>query len=161
MNSSRNSWPIVAAMIWSFLFGLTSFYWASGGMIGGATLGGEIYQMALARETNFIIVLWLTGIIKIAAGILLWIMLKDGKDAFFNRIVYFAIFISGIFLFIYGLLNFTTILLSILNILDLKIDSYARWWRLLFWEPYWMLGGILYIISSRRFAMKWKKSKPL
>jgi len=153
MNHFRYSWPIVAGIVWSFLFALMSFYWASGGMAGAATLGGEIYQMALSRKPDFIIIVWITGIVKIAGGLLLGMMLMKWEHTVFKKAVYFVGFVSGLLLFFYGLVNFTTVLLSILNILELKIDSYAKWWRLLFWEPFWMLGGILYIASSRRFRV--------
>ncbi|TVX96311.1 DUF3995 domain-containing protein [Cohnella terricola] len=152
MNNLRHSWPIIAGMIWSFVFALMSFYWACGGMIGAATLGGEIYQMALSRQPDFIKILWLTGVVKVVGGVLLWMMLSDWKHDFIRKSIYYAAFTSGILLFVYGLANFATIFLSIINVLELKIESEARWWRLLFWEPYWMLGGILFFISSKRFA---------
>ncbi|TJY43859.1 DUF3995 domain-containing protein [Cohnella pontilimi] len=159
MNHSRYSWPLFAGIIWSILFALMSFYWASGGMIGAATLGGEIYRMAIARENDFVLIVWLTGILKLVGGLLLGTMLGNWEHKFFIKTVYFVAFVSGILLFLYGLVNFSTVLLSIINLLEMKIDSYAKWWRLLFWEPYWMLGGILYIISSRRFAMKSKRPR--
>ncbi|WP_274362324.1 DUF3995 domain-containing protein [Paenibacillus thermotolerans] len=159
MKNLGYSWPIYAGMIWSLLFALMSFYWASGGMIGAATLGGEIYQKAITRESDFITIVWLTGVFKIVGGLLLGTLLRNWKHKFLIKSIYIVAFAGGILIFLYGLANFTTILLSIMNILELKIDSYARWWRLLFWEPFWMLGGLLYIISSRRFALKWNRSK--
>ncbi|MBS4177030.1 DUF3995 domain-containing protein [Bacillus sp. FJAT-49731] len=124
-----------------------SFYWASGGMIGTKSLGGSIYQHALEREEAFITVVWITGFVKLGGGLVLLLLLRDWSKII-NRILYFLSFIGGVFLFLYGMANFITILLSAFGLLSLQINNFALSWRLFFWEPFWMLGGFLFILSA-------------
>ncbi|MCD9022002.1 DUF3995 domain-containing protein [Cohnella silvisoli] len=143
------SWPIICGVIWSLLFAFMSFYWASGGMLGVDTLGGEIYRQAVLRNEGFILIVWLTGIAKVLGALLLLSLFIHWKKKLIIRAIYFITLIVGIFLLIYGLINFVTIFLSLIHILNLSIDNRSAWWRLLFWEPFWMLGGVFYMISGR------------
>ena len=144
---------VYAGFIWCTTFTLMSFYWASGGMIGVKSLGGFIYEKALEREASFIAIVWLTAFVKLCGGLFLLLLLRDWSKIT-NRILYFLSLIGGIFLFLYGMTNFIPLLLSSIGLLSLQVDNFALWWRLLFWEPFWMLGGVLFILS----ALKFKKS---
>ncbi len=62
--------------------------------------------------------------------------------------------IVAVGLFLYGLLNLITISLAGLNVLDFELSGYAMFWRLIFWEPFWMLGGILYWMSTAKLQDK-------
>ncbi|TCP28866.1 uncharacterized protein DUF3995 [Scopulibacillus darangshiensis] len=149
---------IFAGSIWCFVFALMSFYWASGGMIGARSLGGLIYEKALEKEPSFTVTLWLTGLIKLCGGLFLLLFLKEWP-LITNRILRILAIAGGIFLFVYGLSNLITLLLSSFGLLTLQIDKFALWWRLLFWEPFWMLGGILFILSAVKFKKHLKVEK--
>jgi hypothetical protein len=58
-----------------------SFYWAAGGMIGVKSVGGKIYQLALERNSDFLIV-WVTGAIKVAGGVVLLLLLSKKNASF-------------------------------------------------------------------------------
>ncbi|MBS4172672.1 DUF3995 domain-containing protein [Bacillus sp. FJAT-49736] len=133
------------------LFSLISFYWASGGMLGVKTLGGIMYQKALEREDSFIAIVWITGLIKLAGGFFLLLLLRKWSKLV-NRTLYFIALIGGILLFLYGLVNFGTIFLSVTGYISLQIENFAAMWRLFFWEPFWMLGGALFILSAFKFS---------
>src|SRR5579863_7454453 len=60
-------WAPYTASVWSLLFAGTSFYWAAGGMLGVDTLGSAI--QAQVHDPAFIAVVWLTGGVKLAAGL--------------------------------------------------------------------------------------------
>jgi hypothetical protein len=38
--------------------------------------------------------------------------------------------------------------------LNLALDDFSLKWRLLFWEPFWMLGGILFIQAAKKFRAR-------
>ena len=95
-------------------------------------------------------IVWLTGFIKLLGLILLLILLVQWKKPIITRILYYVAKIVGTLLFLYGLLNFVTITLSTLNILDFDLDSYATFWRLIFWEPFWMVGGVFYFFFYKK-----------
>ncbi|GIP38705.1 hypothetical protein J31TS4_19850 [Paenibacillus sp. J31TS4] len=150
---SKSAWPVYAGIVWSVLFALMSFYWAAGGMLGVLSLGGQIYERALTREPDFLALVWITGLIKVGGALLLAAMLRRRpyERKWIGQGLYYAGFIGGLLIALYGLLNFSTILMSILGILELSIDSYAKYWRLLFWEPFWIVGGVLYVMASKRY----------
>jgi len=150
METKTNKYFLYLGVTWTFLFACMSFYWAMGGMIGVRSLGGEIYEMALNPEPSFMVIVWITGFIKLLGIVILMMLLVNWKNSRIGRILYFVTKTLGLLLFIYGLLNFITISLSKVGILDFEIDKYAANWRLFFWEPYWMLGGIFYFFSINK-----------
>ncbi|WP_066305102.1 DUF3995 domain-containing protein [Bacillus sp. FJAT-29814] len=145
----RNYWCIVLGMVWTVIFSGLSFYWAMGGMLGVRSLGGSIYQMSLNPSPSFVMIVWLTGFIKLLGFLFLLMLLVQWKKPIITIILYLVAKVVGTLLFFYGFLNFVTITLSALNILDFDLDSYATFWRLLFWEPFWMIGGGFYFFSIK------------
>ena len=146
----RNFGLISLGIVWTVLFAGISFYWAMGGLKGVRSLGGSIYEMSLNPEPSFIVIVWLAGVIKLLGLILLLMLLANWNNNTIIKILYYMTKIAGIALFLYGLLNFITISLSAIHVLDFDLDSYATFWRLVFWEPFWMLGGIFYFFSVRK-----------
>ncbi|VEF46703.1 Uncharacterised protein [Bacillus freudenreichii] len=145
----RNYWFIALGIVWTIIFSGMSFYWAMGGLLGVRSLGGSIYKMSLNPSPAFIMIVWLTGFIKLLGLILLLILLVQWKKPIITKILYFVAKTVGSLLFLYGFLNFITITLSKFNILDFDLDSYATFWRLIFWEPFWMIGGVFYFFSLK------------
>ncbi|MCQ6557245.1 DUF3995 domain-containing protein [Paenibacillus mendelii] len=155
----KHTWPVVGGIIWSLLFAAMSFYWASGGMFGVSSLGEFIARQAVMRDNSFMLLVWLTGVVKVLGAVLLFGLLKPWKSKIAAKGLYFAVVVGGAFLFLYGLLNWLTVLLASAQVLSMNIDRYSANWRLFFWEPFWMLGGVLYFVSGRRFSarMSWRK----
>ncbi|ONK21122.1 hypothetical protein BLX87_23730 [Bacillus sp. VT-16-64] len=150
MGIKINQYFLYVGVLWTVLFAGMSFYWAMGGMNGVKSLGGAIYEQALHPDPAFIIVVWITGFIKLLGAILLLMLLVNWRNSWIKKVLYFIIKSAGILLFVYGLVNFITIALHALGILDLELDRYATFWRLLFWEPYWMAGGLFYFFSLKK-----------
>src|SRR5690625_5028715 len=144
---------IYAGIIWTLLFAGMSFYWAAGGMIGIRSLGGEIYQKALYRDQGLVPIVWATGIIKVIGAFFLLILLRERTSKKFEKWVSILCIAAGIFMILYGAMNFITISLAGLNILDFELEAYAMGWRLIFWEPFWVLGGLLYVLAGKKDKM--------
>src|SRR5690625_2236392 len=151
---TNKKWFIYTGIAWTVLFAFMSFYWAAGGMIGVKSLGGEIYQKALDRDQDFIPIVWGTGIIKLGGVVLLVLLLGKNLPQRIEKWLRLISIATGIFFALYGLMNFITISLAAVNILDFELDAYATKWRLMFWEPFWVLGGILYILSGKKSKVK-------
>ncbi len=149
MPARRKRWPIACGVVWSLLFACMSFYWAGGGKLGVDTLGPEISRQAVLRDEGFILVVWITGAAKAAGALLLLALTIRWNSGLIRTALRFTAMIGGIFLFLYGLLNFAAVLLALVRVLSLPVDPYSAWWRLLFWEPFWMAGGLLYFVSGR------------
>ena len=105
----KNYWMIAFRMVWTVIFEAMSFYWAMGGLIGARSLGGSIYEMSLNPPKSFVIVLWLTGIIKLFGLLLLSLLLIQWRKPIISSVLFFVTKIVGIILFFYGFLNFITI----------------------------------------------------
>jgi hypothetical protein len=73
---------------------------------------------------------------------------KFEKGLIFRQSVRICTF-AGVLMFLYGLGNFVTVALAGLNVLDFDLSDYAVKWRLIFWEPFWMVGGLLYFAAGR------------
>lgn len=147
---------LYAGVIWTVIFAGISFYWASGGMIGARSLGGSIYRLALHPTPGFTAMIWTTGVIKLFGALLLMLLLIKWRNPAIRKVLYLITRFSGLLLFLYGLLNFTTISLSAAGFLNFALGEYATFWRLAFWEPLWMIGGIFYF-----FAVKKKSNRSL
>lgn len=145
-----NKWFLYLGVIWVILFAGFSFYWAMGGMIGVRSLGGAIYERALNPAPSFVAIIWLTGFIKLLGIVMLMMLLIKWRNPRIKKMLYLMTKISGLLLFSYGLLNFITISLSAVGVLNFELDRYATFWRLVFWEPYWMIGGIFYYFSIKK-----------
>ncbi|MCK0471109.1 DUF3995 domain-containing protein [Halalkalibacter sp. APA_J-10(15)] len=146
----RNNTIIVMGIVWTVIFSGMSFYWAMGGMIGVRSLGGSIYEMSLDPSPSFVAVVWLSGFIKLLGVIVLSMLFVQWKKLIIIKILYYITKGVGIFLFLYGFLNFVTITLSAFAILDFDLENDATFWRLTFWEPFWMIGGIFYFFSVKK-----------
>lgn len=145
----QKRWPITCGVVWSLLFACMSFYWAGGGTLGVNTLGPEISRQAVLRDEGFIFVVWLTGAVKVVGAFILLALTIHWNSGLVGAAFRFAAMIGGIFLFLYGLLNFVTVLLAMVRVLSLPVDPYSAWWRLFFWEPFWMVGGLFYFVAGR------------
>ncbi|ETI68485.1 hypothetical protein BAVI_12369 [Neobacillus vireti LMG 21834] len=143
-------WILSFGVLWTILFSGLSFYWAMGGMFGVRSLGGSIYEMALNPPPSFVKIVWITGFIKLLGALLLMMLLIKWRKSWIQTTLYLITKICGLLLFLYGLFNFITISLGAMDVLNLELERYATFWRLVFWEPYWMVGGILYFFSIKK-----------
>jgi len=146
---TANRWPVHAAMAWTVLFAGMSFYWAMGGMMGTRSLGGAIYQKALEQDRAFAGVVWATGFVKLAGVLPLAGLLAARLRPAFRKALSILCLLAGGLMILYGLGNFVTISLAALGVLAFDLEPYAAAWRLAFWEPFWMLGGVLYVLAGR------------
>lgn len=146
----QKDWPAYAAALWAFAFALMSFYWAAGGLVGVDTLGTGMKQLAEARDPELITVTWITGILKVIAGLLVLSLIPRWAGYRLRRL---AVYAAGIVLSLYGLASFAEHLLMLTGsraIPDLLGTTDAVRWHLLWWDPFWFAGGVLFILAARK-----------
>jgi uncharacterized protein DUF3995 len=139
-------WAGYAAAIWSLLFAAVSFYWAAGGAAGADTIGPAIAQMAVARDPGFITVLWATGALK-AAGVLVALALTLSWGGIFPRwLLLVAGWAGCVFLTLYGAASTLQhgLMLASVQRVPAGLGITAARWHLLLWDPWWVVGGILF-----------------
>jgi hypothetical protein len=149
-------WPAYAAAAWSFVFAAMSFYWAAGGTAGAETLGNEIERLAEERDSGFVAELWVTAILKVLGGLLALALAQPRWDLVPARALGIAGWIAGGLITLYGAGNLIQHGLMEAGAVDTPDDlgSEAVTWHLALWDPWWLLGGILFLLAAREYARR-------
>lgn len=136
----------LGAFAWSLAFGLVSLYWAAGGTIGESTLSASIRELAERRDPGFVATLWITGVAKIAGGLLPVALAFGWWPRIPRRLLVVLCGLGGILLLLYGIGDMVR---SIMILLDIgrsgaRDEVRTAWWYLALWGPIWVIGGALY-----------------
>ncbi len=144
-------WPAYAAAAWSFVFAAMSFYWAAGGTAGVETLGNEIERLSEERDSGFVAEVWATGALKVAGGLLALATLRPAWGYISGRALRIAVWVAGGLLTLYGAANLIQHGLMKAGAVDTPsgLGSEAATWHLVLWDPWWLLGGILFLLAAR------------
>ncbi len=141
-------WAGYAAATWSFIFAIVHFYWSLGGTAGIATLGGEIERMARERTLWFIIVAaWGVAILKTLAGVVALAGVQTWGQKIPRWFLLLATWGIGILFTLYGLAGLVQRSLMVSGAIRTPDDFPARW-HLFLWDPWWILGGILFLLAA-------------
>ena len=149
----RRTWAGYAAAIWAGLFGLVSLYWALGGLFAIDTVGGRIEELARARDPQAYLLGWGATAGK-AAGVLLALALVQHWGRIVPRVLLLiAGWAATVLLIGYGGLTVGAEALVALHVLHLSsgVDTYAFYWHLALWDPYFLVWGILFGLAVRQF----------
>ncbi len=139
------SWPGYAAAAVAFAFAAVSFYWGLGGTAGVNTLGGRIEELALARDPMIITMIWVTGILKVAGGLLALALVRPWGLRLPRRWLVRGAWTGAALLTVYGLVQVSSVALVAVGVLTptQPVEPVVLWWRLLLWEPWFLLWGVL------------------
>ena len=139
----------VAAWLWSLLFAAISFYWALGGTAGSETIGPAITD--LAQDPAFVTVLWIIAVLKVLLGLLALALILPLRGIFAWRVLHGLLraagWAAGIGMALYGGASFVQHALMLSGAIPLPsgLGETAATWHLFLWDPWWMLGGILFV----------------
>lgn len=144
-------WAPYVACAWALLFAVMSFYWAAGGTLGVNTLGSGI--QSLAHDPQFIAIVWLTGVIKVLGGFCALTLVRPWLLWIPHRVKLIGAWAAGIGLALYGGVPFVVegLLLSGLIPTAGPVDWVGIRWHFLLWDPWWLLGGILFLLAARYY----------
>lgn len=159
MSLSSNEPPMVShrahrtallAAAWAILFALMSFYWAAGGRVGLETLGTGFVGSDGQAPPDLITFTWITGFLKlVAAGIVLALVQPRGHRWY--RLLRWGAGLAGSLFVLYALGNAVQHLLMLTGSLPVArtIGTLeAVRWHLFFWDPFWLLGGMLFVAAA-------------
>jgi hypothetical protein len=151
---TSSSWPAYAAAIAAFSFALPSLYWAAGGMAGVGTLGGRIEELARQRDSGLMIATWAAFVLKVLGGVLALGLVRRWGRRLPRRLVLFVAWGGASLLTVYGLLQTATVALIATGVMDDRqgLSSGALRWRLLLWEPWFLIWGLLLGLAAWRFG---------
>ncbi len=150
------AWAGYAACAWAFVFAAMSFYWAAGGTAGADTIGPTIKELALAREPWFVAVLWLTGAMKVIAGLLALALVRPWGRPVPHWMLLVAAWGTGALLVLYGGVNLAVRGLMTIGAMNTpeSMHSTAARWHLLLWDPWWLLGGLLFCAAAWHYQRR-------
>lgn len=142
---------------WSFLFALISVYWVTGGKVGIDTLAQSIQDDARNGDRGMLLLTWITGGLKMAGGVLMLALVRPWGERLPGRLRLVSGYAVGAALTLYGFAGFIEKLLMELDLIGVpaSLGEDAVRWYLFLWEPFWLLGGLLYLLASRRFQIQY------
>ncbi len=141
-----------AACAWAFVFAAMSFYWAAGGMAGVDTLGASIKDLSLTRPASFIALLWITGSLKVVGGLCALALVRPWGRVIPRWLLLVAAWAGGIALTVYGAIPLIVGALVLTGTTQVKgpVDRTGLRWHVALWDPWWVLGGLLFWSYQRR-----------
>ncbi|HLZ23124.1 MAG TPA: DUF3995 domain-containing protein [Ktedonobacterales bacterium] len=143
-------WAAYAACAWALVFAALTFYWAAGGTAGAATIGDTITKPIQERDPGWIALLWAIGALKILGALLPLALVQAWGGRIPRRLLLTVAWGAGILMILYGganMLEFALMETGILNI-PASLGELAVRWHLLLWEPWWIVGGVLYVATA-------------
>lgn len=143
-------WVGYAAGAWAFAFAAMSFYWAVGGTVGIAMQAPSIKELAVERPAWFVATLWATGALKALAGLLALALVRGWGSLVPRWILLVAAWGVGALLSLYGGANLGVRGLMAVGVMSTpeSMHSAAARWHLLLWDPWWLLGGVLFGVAA-------------
>lgn len=146
----RTPWFAYIAAMWALAFALMSFYWAAGGTLGANTLATGIANLSEKRDFWFVAILWLTGALKLLGTFIAVKLAHPPFPLLPYRLSRLAAWLGGSFMILYGGANLTVRAIMAVRLLGTpdSMHSTAARWHLLLWDPWWLLGGLLFVSSA-------------
>ena len=143
-----------AASALALLHAAVSFYWAGGGSAGLSTIGGALEELGRSREPALIALVWATGLLKVAAGLLALALVRPWGRTFPRRMLLAAAWGGAAVLTAYGGLLTLGGLLVVTGVIPASgaADWTALRWHAFFWDPWFLLWGILLAAAARRYG---------
>ena len=154
MTLGRATWPAYAAAAVALSFALVSLYWAAGGMAGMGTLGGEIEELARARDPGLVAATWVAAVLKVAGAVLALALVRPWGGRVPRRALVFTAWAGAALLTLYGATQTAAVGLLWLGVEENtdRLSAGAVRWRTLLWEPWFLVWGLLLGLAAWRFT---------
>lgn len=149
--AAASPWPCYAAAAAAFSFAAVSFYWALGGLAGLSSLGDDFKELARARDPTLITIVWITAVLKAAVGALALALVQPWGARLPRRWLLLLAWGCAAILILYGLLQEASVALVMLDVITPAepADPTVLRWRLLLWEPWFVVWGVLLGLAAR------------
>jgi hypothetical protein len=145
------AWAGYAAAAWAFAFAALSFYWAAGGTAGGETIGPAITD--LGHDPVFVLLLWAIGLLKVLGGLLALALVQPWGRSIPRWLLLALGWGGGGLLALYGGASWVQEVLMVAGVIPIPagLGPTAAMWHVVLWDPWWLLGGVLFIVAARAY----------
>ncbi len=144
-SSTRQSrwaiWVAYAACGWALLFAALSFFWAAGGRTGLHPLELEVAP----GNAVWIVINLGAGIIKGLIGLFALALVHVWGQIVPRKLLRAGTWVLGGGMFLYGSLGLVSDVLHLTGTIGDPANGKWFFWYLVLWDPWWVLGGVLYI----------------
>ena len=123
--------------------------------MGANTVGNEVTGLAASNWAVFSLVLWTDAISKVLLGMLALALTRSWGKLFPRRFLLLSSRVLGFAMAAYGFVQLavtgTSALLMKAGIIGISpsVDWTGIIGHLVIWDPYWLLGGILFMSSAQ------------
>ena len=143
---------VYAATAYWLIFAAMSFYWAAGGTLGLETLGEGIGDLADAREPWFVGLVVVTGFVKLVPVVLVQATIRPWGRRVHKRVLVGALVLVGVGMVVYGVVSIVLQGLVLVEVIGPEeVDRAAVRWRVFFWNPWWVIGGLVTGVVGWRY----------
>jgi hypothetical protein len=156
--TARRAWPAYSAAAWALLFGAQSLSAAiavmSGSAFGADTVGADIAHMARTGDRGLVATLWLAAFAKALVGALALAPVRPFGRRLPRRALTVTTTVVGALILLYGVANLAQHVLMKTGATAIPpgLGADALPWHLWLWDPYWILGGLLFLLAAAASA---------
>jgi hypothetical protein len=95
--------------------------------------------------------LWATGVLKVIGGLVALALVQPWGRVIPRWMRSTVAWGIGVALILYGGANLAVRALMALGVMETPASMYstAAQWHLLLWDPWWVLGGVLFVLAAR------------
>jgi hypothetical protein len=141
LRSQWAAWAAYAACGWAFLFATLSFFWAAGGRTGLHPLELEVAP----SNVVWIVINLGAGILKVVIGLLALALVQPWARIVPRKLLRASAWVLGVGMSLYGGLGLVSDVLHVTGLIGDPANAKWFFWYLVLWDPWWVLGGVLYI----------------
>lgn len=153
-------WPAYAAAVWGLLFALISFYWSLGGTWLLETIGDAVTQPAQDGDLMMVMAVWLSALVKFAAVVAALGLIQRWGQFFPRWFLVGGGWFAAVLLMLYGGASLIQQALMALGAVEVS-EAFAPvlYWHLFLWSPYWLVGGVLFALSTVHLARATRRER--
>jgi hypothetical protein len=113
-------------------------------------LAESIQEDVRNNNSQMIALTWATGVLKVIAGLLALALVRPWGRRIPRRLLLVAVWGTGALLTLYGGAGLIEKALMEAGVIDIpeSLGAPAVRWYLLMWEPWWLLGGVLFLLAA-------------
>jgi uncharacterized protein DUF3995 len=138
------AWAAYAACGWALLFAALSFFWAAGGRTGLHPLELEVAP----GNAVWIVINLCAGILKTVIGLVVLALVQPWGRIVPRKLLQACAWVLGVGMVLYGGLGLVSDVLHITGVISDLENGKWFFWYLVLWDPWWVLGGILYLATA-------------